>query len=254
MKKVFAYVRVSTKKQNPKRQYDNINRYAFENGLSIVKTFEDKFTGTEINRPEFDKLRARVEKAVANGDQVTVIFDSVSRMSRTAKEGIEQYFAWYDKGVELVFLHEMAINTEAYNEGIVKFNGIKTDDKKVAYTMEFIRGLVRMIATEQIEKAFEQAEKEARDIKSRVIEGLEASDKQGGRPATKDGERIETSKSKEAKAFIIKKSKRYDGTLNDTDCMKLAEISRPTFYRYIKEIEADKASERAKDKLEKLGE
>lgn len=252
MKTVIAYIRVSTKKQNPKRQYDNINRYAIENGLTVSKFYEDKFTGKEFNRPEFDKMKARVDRELEKGNDVTIIFDSVSRMSRTAKDGIDQYFDWYERGVSLVFLHEMAINTEAYNNGIANFN-INTDDKKVNLTMNFVRDLVKMIATEQIEKAFEQAEKEGRDIKSRVVEGLNASEKKGGRPAPKDGERIETNKAKEAKAFILKKSKRYNGTLNDTDTMKLAGISRPSFYKYLREIEDDRANERAKAELEKLG-
>ena len=253
MKTTIAYIRVSTKKQNPKRQYDNIASYAADNGLTVNKYYEDKFTGKEFSRPEFDKLRARVDREIEKGNDVTIIFDSVSRMSRTAEDGIKQYFDWYDRNVNLVFLHEMAINTEAYNNGINNFNGIKSDDKKVNLTMQFVRDLVKMIATEQIEKAFEQAEKEGRDIKSRVVEGLNASDKKGGRPAPKDGERIETNKAREAKAFILKKSKRYNGTLNDTDTMKLAGISRPSFYKYLREIEDDRANERAKAELEKLG-
>ena len=75
-----------------------------------------------MNRPNFDKLVKMVDKDVQNGDTVTIIFDSVSRMSRSAIEGIEQYFAWYNKGVELVFLNERYIDTAVFKAAIDQLN------------------------------------------------------------------------------------------------------------------------------------
>lgn len=250
MKTVLAYIRVSTKKQNPKRQYDNIGRYAVDNGLFISKYYEDKFTGKEFSRPAFDNLKDRVSKELEKGNEVTIIFDSVSRMSRTAEDGVKQYFEWYDtKKVNLVFLHEMAISTENYRKSMREIGMTGTDADLI---LKGVNDFLRKLAENQIISAFEQAEKEGRDIKSRVIEGLNASEKKGGRPAPKAGERIETEKSKEAKKFIVKKSQRFNGTLNDTDTMKLAGISRPTFYKYLREIEDDRAKARAKEEFAKL--
>lgn len=42
----------------------------------------------------------------------TIIFDSVSRMSRNADERIQLYLKLFDKDVNLVFLKEDYINTE----------------------------------------------------------------------------------------------------------------------------------------------
>ena len=38
------------------------------------------------------------------------------------------------------------------------------------------------------------------------------------------------------KEKIQKISKRYDGSLNDTETMEVLKIARNTFYKYIKEI------------------
>lgn len=241
---LYIYVRVSTRKQNPARQYRNMETYCRENGLKMTKAYEDKFTGTTTDRPEFRKLKKKVDEDLAAGKEVTIVFDSVSRMSRNAEEGIKQYFEWFDQGVNLVFINERHIDTQAYKDAINAAGfQIEADNTAegelvsdiVTALNKFMRSKVRA----DIIKAFEQAEKEARDIKKRVIEGLEASDKKGGRPVIEDGDRVETQKAKKAKDYIKAHCKRYGGELNDSQCIKCADISRPTFYKYLKEIEED---------------
>ena len=91
---IYAYCRVSTAKQNIERQERNI-REAYPNAL-IVK---EVFTGTKIQgRKELDKILSKIKA----GD--TLVFDSVSRMSRNAEEGSELYEELFLKGVNLVFL------------------------------------------------------------------------------------------------------------------------------------------------------
>lgn len=57
---------------------------------------QEAYTGRTMQRPEWDKLFSKV----SNGD--TIIFDSVSRMSRSADDGVQTYFQLMDKGVSLV--------------------------------------------------------------------------------------------------------------------------------------------------------
>lgn len=71
---------------------------------------QEAYIGTSIFRPEWLKLY-RVLKA---GD--TVVFDSVSRMSRNAEEGFALYEDLYHKGIRLVFLREHHIDTETYKK------------------------------------------------------------------------------------------------------------------------------------------
>ena len=77
MSKEYGYARISTPKQNIDRQIRNI--LAAHPQAHMIK---EVFTGTKFQgRKELDKLLRTVQP----GD--TIIFDSVSRMSRNAEEG-----------------------------------------------------------------------------------------------------------------------------------------------------------------------
>ena len=102
---VYGYARVSTLRQKLKRQIDNIKAARPE---AVIVT--EKYTGTSIDRPAFTRL---VEK-LKPGD--TVIFDSVSRMSRTAEEGYKLYMDLYQKGINLEFIKEPMINTDVFRQ------------------------------------------------------------------------------------------------------------------------------------------
>ena len=69
----YGYARISTKQQSIERQIRNISA-AFPD----ARIYREAYTGTKIERPEFEKLLKRLK----SGD--TVVFDSVSRMSRDA--------------------------------------------------------------------------------------------------------------------------------------------------------------------------
>ncbi len=101
---VYGYCRISTPKQSIERQVRNILKI-YPNAHII----REVFTGTKFQgRKEFEKMI----KAVLPGD--TIIFDSVSRMSRTAQEGFEYYALLYNRDVNLIFLKEPHVNTEVF--------------------------------------------------------------------------------------------------------------------------------------------
>ena len=89
----YGYARISTAKQNIERQIRNITG-AFP-GATI---FQEKYTGTKMDRPEWKKLYRKLQ----TGD--TVVYDSVSRMSRNAEEGFALYKELYGRNISLVFL------------------------------------------------------------------------------------------------------------------------------------------------------
>lgn len=97
----YGYCRISTPNQNIERQVRNIKKL-YPNA-HIVK---EVYTGTKFQgRKEFDKILRLIKY------DDTIIFDSVSRMSRTADEGFEQYKELFNQNINLVFLKEPHINT-----------------------------------------------------------------------------------------------------------------------------------------------
>ncbi|MEA3212908.1 MAG: hypothetical protein QOE70_5965 [Chthoniobacter sp.] len=79
---VFAYLRVSSNGQVKghgfQRQEETISRFAEENGFSVMETFRDAFTGTEADRPEFNRMVATI---LGNGVQ-TILVESLDRLAR----------------------------------------------------------------------------------------------------------------------------------------------------------------------------
>lgn len=234
MSNIYGYARVSTKTQRLDRQVENIiNAYP-----EVKQIYTEKWTGTEVdNRIEFQKLIKRVK----TGD--TIVFDSVSRMSRDANEGVKLYMDFYNIGVNLIFLKESYINTDVYKTATEQTIGTTGNDIADIY-IEATNKVIKLLAEKQIEKAFEQAEKEVKDLQKRVSEGMRATQKKNkGLPEEKQiqigqrkGTKLTTKKSIEAKKIIKAKSKDFDGANNDIDCMKLTGLSRNTYYKYKREL------------------
>ena len=160
MSKIYGVARISTKKQNIERQVRNILA-EYSNAIIVKETY----TGVKLEgRKEFENL---VNKLQA-GD--TLVFDSVSRMSRNASEGYKLYEELFNKNINLVFLKEAHINTSVFRQALenqIKIE-IEIQDEDVN---NFVTGLVDLLnrytlalAKKQIEKAFEQAEKEVQDL------------------------------------------------------------------------------------------
>ena len=217
---IFGYCRISTDRQNIERQIRNIKK-AYPD--AIIK--QEVYTGTKTDgRKVFEQLL----KIVRSGD--TIVFDSVSRMSRNAEIGFQVYQELYDKGVELVFLKEPHINTETYKKALsnnIEMTGTKTD-----IILKAINEYLMELAKEQIIIAFEQSEKEVSDLHQRTKEGIETARRKGKQIGRKRGASITTKKSIKAKQDILKFSRDFNGTLTDVDCMRMIGIARNTYYRY----------------------
>ena len=221
---IYGYVRISTRQQNIERQIRNI-----KNEYENVKIIEEVYTGTKIEgRKEFNNLLKKLKE----GD--TVVFDSVSRMSRNAEEGYEIYKELFEKGINLVFLKEKHINTDTYKQALS--NNIQMTGTLVDSILEGINTYLLALAQQQIKLAFEQSEKEVTDLQQRTREGLKTAKDNGKTLGRKEGSKVITKKSIEKKKEIQKYSKDFNGTLNDIDTMKITELSRNTYYKYKKEL------------------
>lgn len=224
---VYGYCRISTSRQNIDRQIRNIQS-AYPDAVII----QEVYTGTRSEgRTQWENLL----RTVKPGN--TIIFDSVSRMSRNAAEGFETYQELYNKGIELVFLKEPHINTATYKRALsnnISMTGTKTD-----IILKAINEYLMELAKEQIIIAFEQAEKEVQDLQQRTREGIETARLQGKQIGRQQGTKVTTKKSLEMKEQIMKYSKDFCGTLNDIECMRLLGIARNTYYKYKRELKEE---------------
>ncbi len=104
---IYGYARISTPKQSIDRQIRNI-----KSSCPAAVIVQEAYTGTKLDREQWNKLTRNLR----TGD--TIIFDSVSRMSRNAAEGYAAYEELYKKGINLVFLKEPHINTQTFKSAL----------------------------------------------------------------------------------------------------------------------------------------
>lgn len=221
--RTYGYCRISTRQQSIDRQIRNIKKIYHD---AVIVT--ESYTGTTTDRPEWKKLYKKLQP------DDTIIFDSVSRMSRNADEGFALYEALYNNGIELVFLKEPHINTSTYKKALQ--NNVALTGTNVDYILEGVNKYLMALAKEQIKLAFEQSEKEVEDLHQRTREGIETARLNGKQIGQVKGAKLTTKKSIESKKKIIEYSKDFNGTLSDADCMKLIGLARNTYYKYKREL------------------
>ena len=231
---IYAYCRVSTTHQRIARQITNIT--AVYPTATIIREF---YTGTKQDRPNWNKLINIIKK------EDTIVFDSVSRMSRNAEEGFKDYKMLYELGVHLVFLNEPLINTSVFDS--TRNNLLNIDitignaavDTFFKGNIELINNFMMALAEEQIKAAFDQSEKEVNDLHSRISQGIREAKKNGTQIGLTKGTTLTTKKSLECISIIKKHSKDFGGTLEDPDVMKLCGCSRNSYYKYKKEAKSN---------------
>lgn len=220
---IYGYARISRKQQSIERQIRNIIKEYPDAYIT-----EEAYTGTKMDRPQWTKLCSKVK----SGD--TIVFDSVSRMSRSADEGIHTYFELYERNIHLVFLKEHYIDTDVYSKNLkdrIMLQG--TDEDEI---FKGLNNYFRKLAERQIRISFEQAEKEVMDLHIRTKEGIETARLNGKQIGQRLGNKLNIKKEAPAKEKIKKYSKDFNGTLSDSECIKLIGICRNTYYKYKKEI------------------
>lgn len=247
---IYGYARISTPKQSIDRQVRNIHE-AYPTAIVLT----EEYTGTRLDRPEWMKLY----KKVKSGD--TIIFDSVSRMSRDAEDGFALYKELFERNVNLVFLKERHIDTDAFKDamqGVINVNinsGDNATDELVNSIMAALNKFMMNKVEKDIQKAFEQAEKEVQDLRQRTREGLVTAKLNGKQVGQKEGTTFNVKRKAPIIAIIREKSKDFNGTMTDDEVMAIlasktisvqkddkgtlkqvsAKVSRNTYYRYKKE-------------------
>jgi DNA invertase Pin-like site-specific DNA recombinase len=240
---IYGYCRISTGRQKIERQIRNIAA-----AYPDAKIITEVFTGTKFQgRKELEKL----QKQLRPGD--TIVFDSVSRMSRNAEEGFALYQELFDQGIHMIFLKEPHINSDTYRQSMdsqiqIAINSGNIDvDVMLEAFIDALNKFIMALARKQIQIAFDQAEKEVLDLHQRTKEGLETARRNGKQIGRRTGQQVVTQKSMTAKTAILKYSKNFGGTMPNKDLLKIANVSMQSLLTYkqqlTEEIEASSLEE-----------
>lgn len=242
--KIYGYVRISTKQQSIDRQIRNI-KASYPKAVII----EEVYTGTTLDRPKWQALTKKLKQ----GD--TVVFDSVSRMSRNAQDGYSVYESLYNLGVDLVFLKEQHISTATYKQAMNQ--AIPLQGTSIDFILDGVNKYLLSLAQEQIKIAFEQSQKEVDDLRQRTREGIETAKLEGKQIGQQAGRKLTVRKEPFVKELIKQYSKDFNGTLDDDKTRAVIitsieqynakesdpkkhyspTISRGTYYKYKKSID-----------------
>ncbi len=128
-------MRVSSKGQVKghgfERQEETISRFAAENGYVVTEIFRDAFTGTDADRPEFNRMLGVI---LANGSR-TILVESLDRLAR-------------DVMIQSLLLAKLA------QHGITLFNCVTGEDVTACMSEDPMRR-----ALIQIQSVFSELEK-----------------------------------------------------------------------------------------------
>lgn len=104
MRKVYGYVRVSSKDQNEARQYLELIDF----GIEEKNIYMDKLSGKDFNRPAYHKL---VYKKLKQGD--LLIIKSIDRLGRNYNEILKEWkYITKDKNVDIKILDMPLLDTD----------------------------------------------------------------------------------------------------------------------------------------------
>lgn len=252
----YAYIRVSTPQQQLERQRTTITR----TGTPVSKWYEDEYTGTKMERPSWQRLLKQVRKDIDAGRPVGIIFDEVSRMARNAAEGFECYEQLYNAGVQLVFVKDPHCNTEKYREALARQEAIAqagaaldgrmkgAAEKLMGNMLSALHDFMLDLVREDVYRAFEEAQHEVEYLRQRTREGMAAVKARNARieAGEEDGElrqigqqagrKLNVKKAATSKEAMLKHCLDFGGSLTDAEVMAMLHISKPTFYKYKREI------------------
>lgn len=206
-RETFAYIRVSSKEQNEDRQVYTMQ----EKGVKARNIFIDKLSGKNTDRPQYQLLKSHVRR----GD--TVIFDSITRMSRSMDDIKNEYKYFVDNGISLEFIKEQMLNYD--------IDKVETDP--------VMRAIPDMILT--LLAAF--AEKERLDTRERQAEGIAAAKRKGkhlGRPKIA----YKTLSSDDKELFKTQYRRWKDGKQTAVQTMDNVDMKKTTFYKIAREYES----------------
>ena len=194
----YGYIRISSKEQNPDRQFDAMK----SRGIILRNIYVDRQSGKDFNRPEYQKLLRKLKH-----DDLLVV-KSIDRLGRNYDEILEQWrYITKEKDADIEVLDMPLLNTASERDGL---------------TGKLITDLVLQLLAYV-------AETERDFIRQRQSEGIEAAMARGvcfGRPKTKITDSFEV-------AYNLWRN----GEITSRKAAQMAGMKHTTFYRRCKEVQ-----------------
>jgi len=209
-RKIYGYCCIYTPKQHYEPQIQKIRSV-----FPLVQIIREDCKWGQIERPRWEELMKRIMP----GD--LIVFSSISMIADNIDDALQRYFMLHYAGVRLVFLNEPFVDTDVFADCSADSN------TNISCTTDqyFIR-----IAEKQIRIAFNQA---STQMKKAGIANLEHSKELTVQISER---KYRTQKEVQAKELILKHCKSFGGKLSDSECIKMAGVSRNTYYRYKNEL------------------
>ena len=200
-KKIYGYVRVSTKEQNPKRQIQNLKEYGIDERDIII----DTCTGTNFRRSGYSALE---KVLLEEGDELVIL--SIDRLGRNKNATKREYNKLINKGVKLTFLEDPKLNSDVYNE-------------------------------EELDVKTYMAEQECKMIKKRSKQGIDAmpADKNGRKYSSKTGNYIGRPSAKYPNNFTEVYNKWKSKDISSKEVIEESGLKKATFYNLCKRYEQE---------------
>ncbi len=194
----YGYIRISSKDQNPDRQFDAME----SRGIITRNIYVDKQSGKDFDRPEYQKMLKKLRR-----DDLLVV-KSIDRLGRNYDEILEQWrVITKEKEANIEILDMPLLNTASEQDGL---------------TGKLIVDLVLQLLAYV-------AETERDFIKRRQSEGIAAAKIRGvrfGRP-----------KSDVSENFFSACTAWKNGDMTSRKAAEIAGMSHTTFYRRCKEYQ-----------------
>lgn len=107
--KKYGYIRVSSKDQNPSRQYEALVDY----GVKAKNIFVDRISGKDFNRPEYKRLLSMLRESDV------IVIKSIDRLGRNYEEIIEQWrYLCREKHIDIEVIEFPLLNTNQSRDGL----------------------------------------------------------------------------------------------------------------------------------------
>ena len=204
---------------------------------------EEQFTGATLDRPGWKKLMQKV----AEGSVSAIYMDELSRMGRTSnrEDGFNEWIRLYNAGVELYFLKTPLLNTSTYRDAVQKSLNVDINtndsatDELISSIVQGLNKYIVALAQRQIYMAFDEAASEREYLSKRTSEGMKVAAMEGKQIGRKRGIKINTKKSRRAMKFMLQHYYKFGGSLNAAQCIRICNISKETFYTYLRELEQE---------------